>query len=662
MRVGVVQINAQLTWSAPNEAAGREAPWAGALPYSVGLLQAYAERHAAVRHEFVPPVYTRVPVADAVRQLEGCELVGFSSYVWNARLSLQIAKELKRAQPETLIVFGGPHVPDRSEAWLREHPFVDVACHGEGEAVFTALLDRADDRDWSDVPGISYLNADGTFEQHAKAPRIADMSTIPSPYLEGTFQTLLDAHPGAHWVLMWETNRGCPFSCSFCDWGSATQSKVFRFELDRLLEEVDWMGRHGIGFVWVCDANYGMLKRDYELVEALVASKERTGLPLSLCVQNAKNATERAYRIQKLLTEKFHTQKVTLSMQSVNPGTLENIRRSNISSDSYRDLQQRFARDGVYTYTDLILGLPGETYADFADGISKVVADGQHNQLVIYNCSVLPNAELGAPAYLERYGIKTVPQIMRDAFEAADLKNEVEEYIDTVVATDAMQPEEWVRARVFAWLTDLFYFDRTLQVPLALLVARQKLSLRTLVEWLAASERPVLAELNGLLTDHARAMAAGGNQYVAAPEWGNLLWPADQFALVTLVVGQKLDAFYAEAAAELDDLLGDLGLEDELPLVHDSLELNRALLRLPFESGTLRLALSHNALEVYRGILVGAEIPLSEGLHAYVIERSHWSSESLGAWFNHLAWCDSATKYGYLHEARSQALQAIGIG
>ena len=88
---------------------------------------------------------------------------------------------------------------------------------------------------------------------------------------------------------------------------------------------------------------------------------------------------------------------VTLALQSVNDTTLEHIKRANISSDHYRELQRRFAADGVYTYTDLILGLPGESYAKFASGVSRVIADGQHNHIQFHNCSVLPNAEMGDP-------------------------------------------------------------------------------------------------------------------------------------------------------------------------------------------------------------------------------------------------------------------------
>ena len=59
----------------------------------------------------------------------------------------------------------------------------------------------------------------------ARAPRLRELSPLPSPYLENVFEPLLDANPDERWLALWETNRGCPFSCTFCDWGSATAAK-----------------------------------------------------------------------------------------------------------------------------------------------------------------------------------------------------------------------------------------------------------------------------------------------------------------------------------------------------------------------------------------------------------------------------------------------------
>ncbi len=157
------------------------------------------------------------------------------------------------------------------------------------------------------------------------------------------------------------------------------------------------MAQRRIGFVFCADANFGALKRDLEITEEIIATYRRTGFPFSLSVQSSKNATERVYRIQKLLNTSLNAYGVTLALQSVNETTLKHVNRANISSESYRELQRRFAADGVYTYTDLIIGLPGESYREFAAGISRVIADGQHNHIQFHNCSVLPNAEMGNP-------------------------------------------------------------------------------------------------------------------------------------------------------------------------------------------------------------------------------------------------------------------------
>jgi radical SAM superfamily enzyme YgiQ (UPF0313 family) len=203
MRIGLVQINMGLTWSDARLADDTPPLSYSLLPYSIGLLQAYASHHRApgLDYEFLLPIIERVPVTEAVEQLRSAHVVGFSSYIWNVRLSLEIARAVKRESPETLIVFGGPQVPDHAEGFLREHRFVDVACHGEGEATFSALLANAVTRQWDTVPGISYLTSGDVLVTHPRSPRIAGLEAIPSPYLEGTFRPLMEARPQEQWVV-----------------------------------------------------------------------------------------------------------------------------------------------------------------------------------------------------------------------------------------------------------------------------------------------------------------------------------------------------------------------------------------------------------------------------------------------------------------------------
>ena len=77
----------------------------------------------------------------------------------------------------------------------------------------------------------------------------------------------MQSNPKENWIGLWETNRGCPFQCTFCDWGSATASKVSRFEMDRLEREIKWMAEKKIKYIFVCDANFGIQKRDIEIAK-----------------------------------------------------------------------------------------------------------------------------------------------------------------------------------------------------------------------------------------------------------------------------------------------------------------------------------------------------------------------------------------------------------
>ena len=163
------------------------------LPYSVGLLQVYAEKHLkqSDRFEFLLPLYKRCKVDDGVKHFNSTDLVGFSLYVWNELLSLEILRRLKESNPEKLVICGGPQVPDNAEEFLRKNPQVDIAVHGEGENTFLKILETYPKNDWSDIPGISWIDPSGKFITHAKSDRMRDLSVIPSPYLENVFEPLL---------------------------------------------------------------------------------------------------------------------------------------------------------------------------------------------------------------------------------------------------------------------------------------------------------------------------------------------------------------------------------------------------------------------------------------------------------------------------------------
>ncbi len=633
------------------------------LPYSVAVLEAYVRRNAAApeRYAFVEPLYKRLPVRDAVAAFRDCDVVGFSTYVWNANISLEIARRLKAERPDMLIVFGGPQVPEDSGDFLRAHPFIDLVIHNEGERSFQALLEMLPERDFAAVPGASFLDADGGLVDVPPLPRLRDLSELPSPFLDGSFDALMAAHPDETWIGLWETNRGCPFQCTYCDWGSATAAKVTKFEMDRLKREAQWFADHRIEFIFCCDANFGILKRDVELANHVAEIKRATGYPRALSVQNTKNATERAYETQKILSDAGLNKGVALSMQSLDRQALTNIKRDNISLDTYLELQRRFTADGVETFSDLILGLPGETYDSFVDGIAALIDGGQHNRVQFNNLTILPNAQMAAADYRDRFGLVTVETEITNIHGARHhLDDDVAETQEMVVGTASMPPDAWRRARAVAWMAALTHFDKLLQIPFILAHEQGGVPYRALLERFMvadAATTPLIAEIRDFFLTEAARIQAGEPEYAYSADWLGIYWPADEYVFIRLTAEGRLDAFYAEARTLMMEAVRGHDLPDGL--LDDALRINRALLKQPFVSDTLRVPLDYDVIAFWRGARVGAAPPLARGPVVMEIDRGAETWTDFQTWCREVVWWGNK-KGAYLYGARPLHTEIAG--
>ncbi|PKL78547.1 MAG: hypothetical protein CVV27_03165 [Candidatus Melainabacteria bacterium HGW-Melainabacteria-1] len=578
------------------------------LPYAVGLLQAWCMRYAssASRYTFLPILHQRQGLAQALAQIQLADVLALSCYFWNIEYSLALAREHKRRNPRVLVILGGPQVPDGAEAFLRAHPYVDVVVHGEGEASFLSLLESLPGKTWEQIPGISWIDANGRFCSNARGPRLVNLDEIPSPYLMGVFDPLLSA---GKWVALWETNRGCPFSCTFCDWGSATAAKVTRFGMERLKAEMDWFATKKIEMVYCCDANYGILPRDVEITKYMVDKNHQHHYPRGFYIQNTKNATERSYEIQKLITTSGMNPDVTLSLQSVNPDVLASIRRENISLDAFRQLQQRFQRDGVNTYTDILVGLPGESYDSFCDGVAQVIDEGQHNIIKFYNVYVLPNAELNQPAYRQRFGIETVRQPYFEPW-IPQPQTEVQEWQEMVVATRSLDRTQWRRIRILAWWVELLYLHRKLlQLPLMLIRQLAGIGYREIFEFYAESpiqDAPLITDLRAFYAHKALALQTGETEFCPLPQGSETVWlTVEDFIVTGLHRSGAIAAFYAQNALLLQQLLQHKQRSLPPGLLADAFALSRALFEAYVYSQPFALTLNWNIWELYQGVLRG---------------------------------------------------------
>lgn len=647
--IGLVQIN--------NSFSGQNY-----LPYSVALLQSYAESRAAdpSRYRFLLPIYKRIRIVDAVESLLDADLVGFSTYVWNGRISLEIARRLKARKPGILIVFGGPHVPDQPEAFLRTNSFVDLAVHNEGEQTFLRIIEAFPQRNWDDLAGVSFVRPDGSFVRNPNGPRFRDLDEVPSPFLEGTFEPLMAANPHENWIGLWETNRGCPFRCTFCDWGSATAAKVTKFGEERLFKEVNWFARRKIEYIFCCDANFGIQKRDVDIANYVAEVKAKTGYPRALSVQNTKNATERAYETQKILSDAGLNKGVALSMQSTDLATLLAIKRDNISLSTYLELQRRFTRDRVETYSDLILGLPGETYDSFVRGVDQLMESGQHNRIQFNNLSILPNAEMGDPAYQAKYGMVTVEsKIINIHGERVELDDDVDEVQDLVIATSAMPHDEWRRTRVFCWMAALLHFDKLFQIPLIVARGLSGIAYRDMIEaflGVDAREYPVIAAINAFFETEARSIQDGGPEYFFSKEYLGIYWPADEYVFIKLTVDRNFDAFYEEAGRLLTQLVSERGPNLPLTIIAEAIQLNCLLVRQPFVNENIACNLTYDILGYWHAVRNGQEVSLARADMTVLIDRASKPYDDFQAWCREVVWWGNK-KGAYLYENRTNHLE-----
>ncbi|MFE5581722.1 radical SAM protein [Kitasatospora sp. NPDC056531] len=371
--------------------------------------------------------------------------VALTVFFWNRAQSLELARQVKQRWPNCRVVVGGNDVSHQQDPLFTEAPWVDVLVHGEGELRFRDLMRCfLADGDLATIPGISHWS-DGVVVTNPDADRITDLGQVASPILTPVYS---DEEIAGSSMIVYETNRGCPYKCAFCYWGGATNSKVRQFDLDRIFDELDRLIRlmPTDATLFIADANFGILARDRQIAEHIVELCRRHDKRLIISTNWAKNSNDRIVEIASMLHAADLTGAITLSAQSFDTEVLKIANRANIRTDHYRRLLSRFRELDVPTYTDLIWGLPGETYESYLNGVEEVLTAG--GSPVIYPLLLLNNTDYSRESFQDKHKVTT-------RWMPCDVTNP-ELVADVVVAHDTMTVEEWVHGMGFRVAMTLF--------------------------------------------------------------------------------------------------------------------------------------------------------------------------------------------------------------
>jgi len=453
------------------------------LPYSTGLIWSYCNTIKPIKENYKLDklFWWRDKTANIMKSIKNPSVVGFSCFVWNWSNNVELAKEIKSKYPNCLIIFGGWQAPmsDRSHGFFLKHHYVDIVVHGEGELTFASILEEnlKDNPNWASIEGCSipyklaknnfpsYIVEDGLktkgteyrkyphpYDTHVTKPRqrINDLASMPSPYLDGLFDELIKDCP-YDLEATFETTRGCPYSCTYCEIGTKYYQKIRTHKLKKIYAEIDWLSRNKVVFVYNADSNFGMLKEHLQITEYLVKKKKETGYPQKHRCDWSKNQADKVIKLAKLFYDAEMDKGITIALQSMNPETLKAIKRKNIDGGKLQEFLKLYSDKDLPSYVELILGLPRETKSSFIEGICKVIELGQHNYIGIYPLTALPNTPFGDPNYIKKYNLQIVDTY--PAFSHIDLSETNDfEREHMIVSSDTMSLEEYKECTIYRWM------------------------------------------------------------------------------------------------------------------------------------------------------------------------------------------------------------------
>ena len=436
-----------------------------AFPLNIGLVASYCLKNFKNDVEiklFKFPEDLKKSIDEKKPHLLGC-----SNYSWNCNLSYYFANYVKSIDKSIVTVFGGTNYPYdiyNQKLFHKKRPNMDIHTFYEGEKSFSKIVERMlSNRGHvkkifeSPIPGCQFLDKDSRLICGEKLQRIKILNEIPSPYVTG----LLDKFFSMKLTPLVETARGCPFKCNYCNAGDAYYNKVNQFSNSYVEEELTYIAKksdkHDIGHVTLADNNFGMIPRDAKTAEIIYNLRKKYGWPKSLSAWTGKNSKERIIDATRLLGE---TISLSMSVQSMDPQVLENISRENIKLDHYKTIAKELDKQGRPQHAEVIIPLPEETFETHIKGLSDLM-DTNVSRVLTHTIQILHGTPYADDRkYMEKHGYKSKFRIVPLDFGKYD-NNYIFDYEVVGIATRTFSFEDYIEARKFIFIIDLFYNANT---------------------------------------------------------------------------------------------------------------------------------------------------------------------------------------------------------
>lgn len=326
-------------------------------------------------------------------------VVCFSLYFWNKDLIKSITANIKALLPEDILILaGGPAVnPVRDSTYVDNNPDFDFIVYSQGEKPFYDILKHKFENKKFNV--LTTKNCAWKDKNTGKV-KLANYELYRdskgSPYLESEDllkQVISDPeYIGMNFSFPYETARGCPYNCSFCDWTSGLTHKVTKRKTNYELE-LDMFDRLGLHYLCLADANFGLFKEDKPIMEYLGKLNQANGFKFKTISTNySKTHKDRVYEILEIAIENKIISNAKISVQDIHTFILDNIERPDIPWEDQLKyifkLKEKFP--DITVTIELIQGLPGQTRDTWETTLREISKHGFIS--LVFKFTEIPNS------------------------------------------------------------------------------------------------------------------------------------------------------------------------------------------------------------------------------------------------------------------------------
>ena len=429
-----------------------------AMPLNVGYVAAYCKKRFGDQVEIT--LFKYIHDLDSAIQNSPPDILGMSNYCWGHNVSVELMKMLREIKPNALTVMGGPNFPldfPSQERFMREHSELDFYVPVDGEVGFSNIIEKVLAANSSNeirstalselIDGCVSLDQNGKIKFSIPTIRINNLDEIPSPYTTGLMDKFFDGKLSP----MLQTNRGCPFHCTFCTDGKDEVNKVNTFSTQRVKDEIDYMVKmvpDNTHNLLISDLNFGMYPRDQETCDHISEHQNKNNFPHFILVSTGKNQKDKIIKAIKKLSSSI---RLVMSVQSMDDDVLTNIKRDNISVDQMLALGPEIKNANLLTRSEVISGLPGDTYESEIQTLKNLV-HANMDEIQVHTCMLLDGSEMSTPVERKKWKFITKFRVLQRDFVELSNGKRVVEIEEVVVGNDKMSIDEYVQVRILAFI------------------------------------------------------------------------------------------------------------------------------------------------------------------------------------------------------------------